>query len=210
MHSLSRPVTVAKHQICNSFAPSSDPFPTHSAFKRCLSSEPIFACLHPPLIFPSPAVQFGSSQQYSSKWSSEINYVGNVGRHLYIAFDQNSPQYKAECTSAICGSTTGQNNRRPYQPTPKSYTFATILLSAPVINSSYHSLQATLARRFDQHFSIQASFVWSKVTGYGRLDEHLRSQYPAEFDINVPYNFVASYILALLNPSSGIAGKTRC
>lgn len=197
-----RSVTVAKTpNLVTPFAPSPDPFPYHldpsnAAF---LSGANISSL--PPSASDIPSVQqfsLGVQHQYSSNWSSEINYVGNVGRHLYIAFDQNSPQYKAECTSAICGSTTGQNSRRPYQPTPKSYTFATIMLSAPVINSSYHSLQATLARRFNQHFSIQASFVWSKVTGYGALtNTYDLNSSRGVLDINVPYNFVASYILAL-------------
>jgi hypothetical protein len=170
-----------------------------SSNAACLSGANISSL--PPNTSEIPSVQqfsLGVQQQFSSKGSSEINYVGNVGRHLYIAFDQNSPQYKAECTSAMCGSTIGQNNRRPYQPTPTSYTFATILLSAPVINSSYHSLQATLARRFNQHFSFQASFVWSKVTGYGALtNTYDINSSRGVLDVNVPYNFVASYIFAL-------------
>jgi hypothetical protein len=29
----------------------------------------------------------GVQQQYGSKWSSQINYVGNVGRYFYITRD---------------------------------------------------------------------------------------------------------------------------
>ena len=91
-------------------------------------------------------------------------------------------------------TTTGQNNRRWYQP-PGSYKFASIFLYAPVANSSYHSLQTTLARRFDQRFSVQASFVWSKVIGYGPLtNAYDLNSSRGVVDLDVPCNFVASYI----------------
>jgi len=56
-------------------------------------------------------------------------------------------------------------------------------------------LQATLTRRFDQHLSIEASFVWSKVTGYGPLTNayDLKSS-RGVLEIDVPYSFVMSYI----------------
>jgi hypothetical protein len=56
-------------------------------------------------------------------------------------------------------------------------------------------LQATLARRFDQRFSVQASFVWSKVIGYGPLtNAYELNSSRGVVDFDVPYNFVASYI----------------
>jgi hypothetical protein len=61
-------------------------------------------------------------------------------------------------------------------------------------------LQATLTRRLDQHFSIQASFVWSKVTGFGPLTNayNLNSS-RGVMDIDVPINFIASYIIVSPN-----------
>ncbi len=161
-----------------------------------LSGAKIFGL--PPDARNVPVVQqfsAGIQQQYSAKWGSEISYVGNLGRHFYIAFDENSPVYNANCTSATCGSTIGQNSRRTYQPTPATYTFSSISLYAPVTNSSYHSLQATLTRRFDQRLSIQASFVWSKVIGYGPLtNAYDLGSSRGVLDIDVPYSFVMSYI----------------
>jgi hypothetical protein len=193
-----RSVTVSRTpNLVTPFAPNPDPFPyiTSPSTAVFLSGANISGL--PPGARNIPSVQqfsLGVQQQYSSKWSSEINYVGNVARHLYITFDQNSPLYNASCTSAICGTTTGQNNRRPYQPSG-SYKFASISLYAPVANSSYHSLQATLARRFDQRFSVQASFVWSKVIGYGPLtNAYDLNSSRGVVDLNVPYSFVASYI----------------
>jgi hypothetical protein len=194
----SRSVSVSRTpDLVNPFAPGPDPFPYVAGPSTAvfLSGANIFSM--PLGVRNIPSVQefsFGLQQQYGSKWSSEINYVGNVARHLLITFDENSPIYNPLCTRATCSTTTGQNNRRPYQP-PGNYTFASISLFAPVANSSYHSLQATLTRRFERHFSIQASFVWSKVIGYGALtNAYDLSSSRGVLDINVQYNFAASYI----------------
>jgi hypothetical protein len=193
-----RSVSVSRTpDLVNPFAPGPDPFPYVASPSTAvfLSGANIFGL--PPGARNIPSVQqfsLGVQQQYGSKWSSEINYVGNLARHIYITFDDNSPIYDPLCTSATCSTTTGQNNRRPYQP-PGNYTFASISLFAPVANSSYHSLQATLARRFERHFSIQASFVWSKVIGYGPLtNAYDLNSSRGVVGFNVPYNFVASYI----------------
>jgi hypothetical protein len=194
-----RSVTIAKTpNLVTPYAPGPDPFPyiakpSNAVF---LSGANIFSL--PPNDKSIPSVQefsLGVQQQYGAKWNSQINYVGNVSRHFYITLDQNSPIYNPSCTSATCGTTGGQNIRRPYQPTPSAYIFGAISLSAPRANTSYHSLQATLARRFDRHFSIQASYVWSKVIGYGAVTNayNLNSS-SGVLDIDVPNDFVVSYI----------------
>jgi hypothetical protein len=198
----SRSVTVSRTpNLVKPFTPAPDPFPyvpspSNAVF---LSGANIFSL--PPGVKNIPSVQqfsLGVQQQYGSKWSSEIDYVGNLSRHFYIAFDQNSPVYDPGCTRITCGTTTGQNNRRPYQPTPGIYTFGSISLSAPVANASYHSLQATLARRFDQRFFVQASFVWSKAIGYGPLtNAYDLASSRGLLDVNVPYSFVASCIFVI-------------
>jgi hypothetical protein len=199
-----RSVTVSRTpNLVTPFAPLPDPFPytfspTTAVF---LSGANIFA-LPPGARNLSSAQQFslGLQQQFSPKWNAEINYVGNIGRHLYLSLDQNSPIYSSVCSSTICGTTLGQNNRRPYQPTPTTYAYGAIMLYAPVANSSYHSLQATLTRRLDQRFSIQTSFVWSKVTGYGPpTNAYDLNSSRSVMDIDVPINFVTSYIFVVPN-----------
>jgi Carboxypeptidase regulatory-like domain/TonB-dependent Receptor Plug Domain len=195
----SRSVTVAKTpNLVTPYAPGPDPFPytpnpSNAVF---LSGANLFSL--PPGARNIPSVQefsLGVQQQYGAKWSSEINYIGNVSRHFYITRDQNSPVYNTSCTSATCGTTAGLNNRRPYQPTPTTYTFGTISLAAPIANSSFHSLQATLTRRFDRHFSIQASYVWSKAMGYGAVvNSYDINSSRGLLAIDVPNNFVVSYI----------------
>jgi hypothetical protein len=210
----SRSVTVSRTpNLVTPFAPDPDPFPyaptpSTAAF---LSGANIFGL--PPdarNLSSTQQFSFGLQQQFSPKWNAEINYVGNVGRHLYLSVDQNSPVYSRACSSMTCGTTLGQNIRRPYQPTPTTYAFGPINLYAPIANSSYHSLQATLARRFDKRFSIQASFVWSKVTGYGPpTNAYDLSSSRGVMDIDVPLNFVTSYLFVLPDLQHlGFFGKT--
>lgn len=196
----SRSVTVSRTPgLVTPFAPGPDPFPYIASPSTAvfLSGASIFSL--PPGVRNIPSVQqfsLGVQQQYDSNWSSEVAFVGNVSRHLYISYDQNSPIYDARCTIATCGTTIGQNKRRPYQPTPATYTFASISLSAPAANASYQSLEGTLEHRFDRHFTMQAGFVWSKVTGYGPPTNAFDlTSSRGLLDIDVPYSIVASYIL---------------
>jgi hypothetical protein len=209
----SRSVTVNKlPNLVTPFAPAADPFPytpdpSHAVF---LSGANLFGL--PPGDKYIPSVQefsLGIQQQYGSRWSSQITYVGNLGRHFYITTDVNSPIYNPSCTSATCSSTPQQNARRPYQPTPTKYTFASISVAGPASNTSYHSLQATLARRFDRHFSLQASYVWSKVIGQGAVVNQydVRSS-RGVLAIDVPQSFVISYIYAVPSVQHfGLLGK---
>ncbi len=47
-------------------------------------------------------------QQFGADWSTRMSYVGNVGRHFYLARDQNAPIYGSNATTANAPS------RRPY------------------------------------------------------------------------------------------------
>jgi len=208
-----RSVTVSRTpNLVTPFAPGPDPFPYVASPSNAvfLSGANIFSL--PPNDKSIPSVQefsLGVQQQYGAKWSSQIDFVANVSRHFFITLDQNSPIYNTSCTSATCGTTNGQNIRRPYQPTPMAYIFGAISLSAPRANASYHSLQATLARRFDRHFSIQASYVWSKLIGYGAAtNAYDLNSSRGVLDIDVPNDFVVSYIF--LTPEThhlGLLGK---
>jgi hypothetical protein len=209
-----RSVTVAKTpNLVTPYAPGFDPFPyifnpSNAVFLSGASLSSL-----PPNDSYIPSVQeysLGVQQQYGARWSSQIDYIGNVGRRLYITRDQNSPIYNPNCTSATCGTTGGQNIRRPYQPTPATYIFAAISQAAPIANSYYDSLQATLTRRFDRRFSIQASYVWSKAIGYGALvNSYGLKSSRGLLAIDVPTDFVVSYLYAIPDVQRmGILGKT--
>ena len=205
----SRSVTVNKNpNLVTPFAPAADPFPyTPSATNAVfLSGANLFGL--PPGDKYIPTVNefsLGIQQQYSSRWSSEINYIGNLTRHFYITTDVNSPAY----VPGAATTTAGLNARRPYEPTPSTYTFAAISVAAPRANSSYHSLQASLQRRFDRHFSFQASYVWSKVIGLGPVvNQYDVASSRGVLAIDVPNAFVASYIFVTPDVRSfGLPGK---
>jgi len=148
-------------------------------------------------------------QQYGTRWSSQIAYVGNVSRHFYLTRDINAPIYSPTCTTSTCGSTAQINARRPYEPTPATYTFASISQVAPISNTSFHSLQATLTRQFDHRFSLQMSYVWSKAMGFGApVNSYDINSARGLLSIDVPQVFVASYIW--VSPSIhylGVVGK---
>ena len=82
----SRSVTVAKTpNLVTPYAPGPDPFPytANPSNAVFLSGANIFSL--PPGAHNIPSVQefsLGVQQQYGSKWSSQINYVGNVGPPL--------------------------------------------------------------------------------------------------------------------------------
>lgn len=212
----SRTVTISDTpNLVNPYAPHPDPFPyllstSNAAF---LSGANLYALA--PGFHNIPSVQefsLGVQQQFSPRWSAQIEYVGNVSRHMPISVDEDAPIYSPSCTSKTCDSTAQKNARRPYNNPPNppsSYTYASIYEVLPYSNASYNSLQATLTRTFDRHFSLQAAYVWSRSMGMGPVTNNynvLSSYGPTSVDM--PNNFVASYILVLPNIHSlGLFGK---
>jgi len=153
-------------------------------------------------------------RQLSVNWGAHISYVGSVGHKFYLARDQNAPVYSPGAST----STAGLNARRPYQPTPSTYTFAQICENDPAGNSSYNSLQATLTRRFAHSFSLSSSYVWSKSLDIQSADAAnstlvLSNQNDPRMDrgpsdYNIPQRFIASYIWAAPSVRSlGVFGR---
>jgi hypothetical protein len=135
-------------------------------------------------------------QQYGDNWSTRISYIGNVGRHFYVARDQNAPIYSPTAT------TTNAPSRRPLFA--QGYTSAVGLLD-PSSNSSYNSLQLEATRRLKKGFSLQAFYVWSKAFDDSSSDPGsattytLSDQYNIQRDrglsmLDVPQRFVASFL----------------
>jgi hypothetical protein len=209
----SRSVTASNTpDLVTPFAPGQDPFPytastTNAVF---LNGANLFALQ--PGYHNIPSVQefsLGIQQQFSPKWSSQIGYVGNVSRHMSITIDEDSPVYRASCTSATCNSTAQKNARRPYNNSSSAYTYAAISDVVPYSNASYHSLQATLTRTFDQHFSLMAGYVWSKAMEMGAVvnSYDIRSSYGTA-GVDMPNKFVVSYIAVTPNIHSlGLVGR---
>jgi hypothetical protein len=106
----------------------------------------------------TPYVQqysFMIQRQIARTMSIQVGYVGNTGRKLYIQRDANTPVYGPGAT------TTNINTRRPYLPN----VYGGIYESETAANANYNSLQVSFTRRFANHFSVSANYVWSKALG---------------------------------------------
>ena len=87
-----------------------------------------------------------------------LAYVGNVARHLNGGFNLNS---------AIPGPGADINQRRPL--------FATFGLTDPIFDkcdctsSDYNALQVRAEKRFNNGYSLLASYTWSKALDFGEF-----------------------------------------
>lgn len=135
-------------------------------------------------------------QQWGTSWSTRLSYVGNTGRHFYIARDQNAPIYSSTATTA------NAPQRRPLFS--QGYSAAVGLLD-PSSNSSYNSLQFVVNHRMKKGFSLQAYYVWSKAMDEGSADPgsataySLADQYSVRRDyglstLDIPQKFVGSFL----------------
>jgi hypothetical protein len=180
------------------YAPNPDPFPFvyNPASPRFVSGTSIFAV--PTNGGSVPYVEeynLNIQQQLTPNFSMQIGYVGNASRKLYLQHDINAPIYAPGAST----TTAAINARRPYQPTPKTYTFADIELNDNVNNATYNSLQATLRGRVGRKLTMRLSYVWGKSLGYSGpiVDNSDISKNYGPLAIDVRQRFVASYTYLL-------------
>ncbi|HWR16890.1 MAG TPA: carboxypeptidase regulatory-like domain-containing protein [Terriglobales bacterium] len=144
-----------------------------------------------------PSVQqfsLGLQQQLAADWAAEVSYVGSVARHFPINIDGNSPIYAPGGLT----TTAGLNARRPYQPTPTTYTFGVITQTLLNSNFSYNSLQAKLTHRFTRNFSVHGSYVWSKSIGLNAVVDSYDIQSSRGLsDTDIRHSLVVSYMYSL-------------
>jgi hypothetical protein len=147
-------------------------------------------------------------QQYGANWSTRISYVGNGGRHFYIARDQNASVFNPGAST-----TANIQTRRPLS------SYSSVGLLDPSSNSSFNSLQAVATRRFAHGFSLLASYVWEKefdiasadpgsFTAYTLANEYCVACDRGLSSLETPQRFVASYIYKFPEAHFwGIVGK---
>lgn len=90
-----------------------------------------------------------------------VGYVGSRGVHLFYQRDQNLIQTR---TNAAGQRVFGAMNAAGNAVVPfarQNTNFAQINSAEPMANSSYHSLQANLTRRFTRNLQYGASYTWS-------------------------------------------------
>ncbi len=191
-------MTIARTpSLVNPYGPGTSPFPynpdpTSAVFT---SGATLFGL--EPGADDVPSVQqfsLGVQQQLAANWGAEVSYVGSVGRHFTINIDANSPIY----VPGGLTTTAGLNARRPYQPTPSTYTFGQVTQTLLNSNFSYNALQAKLTHRFTRNFSVQASYVWSKGIGLGAVvDSYNIQSSRGRSDNDIRHSFVVSYMYSL-------------
>jgi hypothetical protein len=138
-------------------------------------------------------------RQLTSSWLLHTAYVGSRSTHLGEGLELNPAVY-------MPGSKLSTDARRAFQP------YGSITQDAQDVNSSFHSAQVTLQKRFSQGFTILANYTWSKslddapagegITGIAQggnspipwnfPGRHAADYGPSEFDHT--HRFVLSYV----------------
>jgi hypothetical protein len=176
------------------YAPNPDPFPFvyNPANPRFVSGTTIFAVPRSGGAVPYvEEYNLNIQQQLSPGFSMQIGYVGNATRKNYLQHDINAPVY----VSGAATTAAGINARRPYEPTPNTYTFQAIQLNDNVDNDTYNSLQASLRGRVGKNLTMRLSYVWGKSLGYSGpiVDQSDIARNYGPLAIDLRQRFVASY-----------------
>ena len=95
----------------------------------------------------------GIQRQLPAELLLDVSYVGSKGTHLVKTRDANQPSPNM----AIATGQISPNSVRPY------LGFASITSYETTGDSSYHSLQLSLVRRFAAGFSYQGAYTFSKT-----------------------------------------------
>jgi outer membrane receptor protein involved in Fe transport len=90
-------------------------------------------------------------REVAPTWMVRAAYAGSRGLHLGMGREANAAVYAPGVTTATT------NQRRPLFP-----NFGTITLIEPTGESTYHSLQLTLDKRFAKGFTVLANYTFSK------------------------------------------------
>jgi hypothetical protein len=98
----------------------------------------------------------------------DVKYVGSLGRHLggrrninTLPFGTRFQPQNVDPTAAVPGTPFVDNLLRPYPG------FANITMLERNLSSNYHSLQATLNRRFTRGLEFGIAYTYSKSLDYG-------------------------------------------
>lgn len=108
---------------------------------------------------------FGIQQDLGFSTVLDVAYVGSLGRHLQQARSLNAVPYGTTSLASSIDPTTGRpfsnlNFLRPIQG------FGNIQYNEYASNSSYHSMQTTLTRRFSRGLMFGSAWTWSKTMDY--------------------------------------------
>jgi hypothetical protein len=127
-----------------------------------------------------------------------IAYVGNNG-------STNTGRTENPAVYIPGASTTGNTQQRRVYP-----QYGTISRSETTADTTYHSLQWNLEKRFSHGYSILTNYVWSKLleTGWSQDPFDLVTRETALGGDDVPHNFKFSNVWEIPTaPMTGVADK---
>ena len=106
------------------------------------------------------AWNFTVEREVASGTIARLAYAASKGTRLVSLREENAAVYAPGVTTATT------NQRRPLFP-----SFSNVTLIEPVGNSTFHSLQATVERRFTKGFSVLSNLMWSKSIDDGSANK---------------------------------------
>src|SRR5262249_19487054 len=108
---------------------------------------------------------FGVQQDVGHGTVLDVAYVGALARHLQGVTNLNTSPLGANYQPQYFDSTT--NRVLPSQFVRPYVGFGNINYYFYGLSSSYHSLQATLRRRYTKNLTYGVVYTWSKAMDYG-------------------------------------------
>jgi hypothetical protein len=160
-------------------------------------------------------------------WVAEVGYVGTHAVHLRETRDAIQAQNASVANPVLVTPVGGSpipitfntfDNGIARTPTPGLNGYSGYQLFANDAYSHYHSLQATVSRRWSRGY-FQAAYTWSRSTDATSTgNTAFNTAYNDQSDINAsrglsdfdrPHRFVVSYVydLPFFSHSQGLAGK---
>lgn len=153
-------------------------------------------------------------REIAEDWLVTAAYVGTKGVHLPLTIDFNPAEYipgSDPVTGEPLSTPTNLNSRRPYFA-----PLTTVVWYVAGGNSSYHSMQLSLDKRFGHGFSVLAGYTWSKsidTQSNNFFGEAIANQDPDNFIdlekapslVDRTHAFVTSLVWELPQPREGNA-----
>jgi hypothetical protein len=136
---------------------------------------------------------FGFQHQLPSNVILDVNYVGNVGRHLPYTLNLNQLPVGTQLSPP--NSTTNVNALRPY------LGYSNITMRERTDTSNYNGLQVNATRRFDLGLSFGVAYTFSKTMdkfgGTTPQDSYAPALDIARANIDIPHILSVNYIYEL-------------
>ena len=133
--------------------------------------------------------------QLSGSTIVSVGYVGSRGYNLFLMNDLNPPVNTGTAQNPILGTqnSNGSAVARPNNRICNCTNLSFLSNKAPVGQSNYNSLQASVTHRFSRGLQFQASYTWARSLDDSSVTYALESTGAAPQNIEDPYYFNSDY-----------------